>query len=321
MANINKIHLPWVEKYRPLTLKNIESHTHILNTIENYINSGNIPHMLYYGPPGTGKTTTILACARQLYGNDDFRIMTLELNASDDRGINMVRDRIQAFASTYSLGLKHKKKLIILDEADAMTTEAQHALQKIMDTHSINCQFCIICNYISKIVPEILSRCTRFRFPPLPEKIVTKFIKNIVISEKLTINKSGIQTIMEISRGDMRQVLNIIQSCSASSQPMTEESICEILSKPSITVIGNIVNKLLSMSIRDRYLYIKSYLHETGISVFDLITDIGNYILDHPKIPIKNLARTIRKLSEIEIRSFSDSNQDLQVGALVSCFN
>ena len=319
--NTPNIILPWVEKYRPISLDDIESHTDILRTIKLYIKNGSIPHMLFYGPPGTGKTTTILACARKLYG-DSFRIMTLELNASDDRGINMVRNRIDTFASTYGFSEINSQKLIILDEADAMTNEAQHALQKIMDMYSDTTQFCIICNYISKIVPEILSRCTRFRFPPLPSKIVIKYIKKITKEENLMINKSGIRSIMLFSQGDMRQVLNIIQSCASTGNLISEDKICEILSKPSETQIHDIINVMVGELMKERYLFIKEYLHSTGISIFDLIADIADRILDNPNlVPKDKFKDIIGKLADIENRSFSDANQSVQIIAFVSCFN
>lgn len=142
-----------------------------------------MPHLLFYGPPGTGKTSTILACAKQLYTPVQFKSMVLELNASDDRGIGIVRGQILNFASTRTI-FSGTFKLIILDEADAMTNDAQNALRRIIEKYTENVRFCVICNYLSKIIPAVQSRCTRFRFAPLtPEQILPRLDK-IVELEK-----------------------------------------------------------------------------------------------------------------------------------------
>ncbi|CAG8609600.1 12556_t:CDS:2, partial [Acaulospora morrowiae] len=174
--------LPWIEKYRPKTLEELVSHEEITSTIERFIENNRVPHLLFYGPPGTGKTTTILAFARKLYGQN-WRNMTMELNASDDRGIDVVREEIKTYASMgriFSTGFK----LIILDEADSMTSSAQNALRRIIEKYTNNVRFCIICNYISKIIPAIQSRCTKFRFSPIGEEQVNSRLEYIIQSEK-----------------------------------------------------------------------------------------------------------------------------------------
>ena len=166
MGENTQTNLPWVEKYRPKRLEDLISHEDILKTIKRFMDENRLPHLLLYGPPGTGKTSTILACARQLYKGKEFNSMVLELNASDDRGIGVVRNQIMNFASTRTIFSKGFK-LIILDEADAMTKDAQNALRRVMEKFTENVRFCLICNYLTKIIPAIQSRCTRFRFGPL----------------------------------------------------------------------------------------------------------------------------------------------------------
>lgn len=152
------------------------------STVNKFIKEEQLPHLLFYGPPGTGKTSTILACARQLYKPQSFGSMVLELNASDDRGINIVRGQILDFASTRTI-FKGGYKLIILDEADAMTNDAQNALRRIIEKYTENVRFCIICNYLSKIIPAIQSRCTRFRFAPLsPDQILPR-LEHVIEAE------------------------------------------------------------------------------------------------------------------------------------------
>jgi len=174
--------LPWVEKYRPNSLDELIAHEEIIQILNKLIESNKLPHLLFHGPPGTGKTSTIIACAKKMYGAN-YSSMTLELNASDDRGIDVVREQIKEFAGTkklFSTGVK----LIILDEADAMTQDAQSALRRVIEKYTSNTRFCMICNYVNKIMPALQSRCTRFRFAPLrPEQIMGR-LEAIVSAEK-----------------------------------------------------------------------------------------------------------------------------------------
>lgn len=168
--------------------------------------------MLFYGPPGTGKTSTILAVAREMYGKA-YNIMALELNASDDRGINVVREQIKSFASTQHL-VNRGVKLVVLDEADSMTNAAQFALRRIIEKYTRSTRFCLICNYASKIIPALQSRCTRFRFMPLNKEDAMGRLREIAAAEGLDLTDSGVNAITELGRGDMRKCLNIMQSTS-----------------------------------------------------------------------------------------------------------
>lgn len=187
-----------------------------------------LPHLLLYGPPGTGKTTTILALARRIYGSKNMRQMVLELNASDDRGIDVVREQIKTFASTkqiFSVAAPAAKenslgafKLIILDEADAMTATAQMALRRIMEKYTANTRFCIIANYTHKLSPALLSRCTRFRFSPLKEVDIRALVDKVIEAENVRIQPDATESLVRLSKGDMRRALNVLQACHASSE-------------------------------------------------------------------------------------------------------
>lgn len=198
-------------------------------TINKFVNYNRLPHLLLYGPPGTGKTSTILALARRIYGASNMRQMVLELNASDDRGIDVVREQIKTFASTrliFATGASAKAsspsgfKLIILDEADAMTSTAQMALRRIMEKYTANTRFCIIANYSHKLSPALLSRCTRFRFSPLKEADVRSMVDKVVEEEKVNIDGEAVDALVSLSKGDMRRALNVLQACHASSKPI-----------------------------------------------------------------------------------------------------
>ena len=219
--------LPWVEKYRPDTMDDVSGHQDIIATINKFVEVNRLPHLLLYGPPGTGKTSTILALARKIYGARNMRQMVLELNASDDRGIDVVREQIKTFASTKQIFTSAPKqgeaaslagfKLIVLDEADAMTAVAQMALRRIMEKYTANTRFCIIANYTHKLSPALLSRCTRFRFSPLKEKDIRKLVDLVIEKEDIRIEPDAVDSLVRLSKGDMRRALNVLQACHASS--------------------------------------------------------------------------------------------------------
>lgn len=219
-----------VEKYRPVTLSDVSGHQDILATINKFVDSNRLPHLLLYGPPGTGKTSTILALARRIYGQDNMRQMVLELNASDDRGIDVVREQIKTFASTkqiFTVGGASRPggvagfKLIILDEADAMTNTAQMALRRVMEKYTANTRFCVIANYTHKLSPALLSRCTRFRFSPLKEDDIRVLVDKVIIEEGVKIDNDATDALVTLSKGDMRRALNVLQACHASSKSRT----------------------------------------------------------------------------------------------------
>jgi len=176
---------------------------------------GNLPHLIFYGPPGTGKTSTILACARELFG-DQYRNRVMELNASDERGISVVRNKIKTFAqvavSSSSSGAIPPYKLLVLDEADSMTTDAQSALRRTMETYSKVTRFCIICNYVSRLIPPIASRCAKFRFKPLPQEAMVERLQFICREERVDCPPAVLKELMVRSEGDMRRAIQMLQS-------------------------------------------------------------------------------------------------------------
>ena len=189
--------LPWVEKYRPSSLDELIAHEEIINILNKLIESNKLPHLLFHGPPGTGKTSTIIACAKKLYG-PSYQSMTLELNASDDRGIDVVREQIKEFAGTkklFSTGVK----LVILDEADAMTNDAQSALRRVIEKYTSNTRFCMICNYVNKIMPALQSRCTKFRFAPLRPEQIEGRLQHVIDNEKVPVDESGKRAVSEVT--------------------------------------------------------------------------------------------------------------------------
>src|SRR3990172_5008213 len=218
----------WTEKYRPEKFLEIVGQDNIIKKVEALTGSLNIPHLLFAGPAGTGKSTLALVIVKELFGKN-WRENYLELNASDERGINVVREKVKNFARTKSLG-NVPFKIIFLDEADALTPEAQQALRRIMENYSATCRFILSCNYSSKIIDPIQSRCAVFRFKLLEKKDIDKVIQKIALAEKLTISPEALELVYEGSEGDCRKVINILQSTASISPLINYDLVSTIIS-------------------------------------------------------------------------------------------
>ncbi|TFK91451.1 P-loop containing nucleoside triphosphate hydrolase protein [Polyporus arcularius HHB13444] len=309
--------LPWVEKYRPVTLEDVVSHHDITSTIEKFIEKNRLPHLLFYGPPGTGKTSTILAVARRIYGAE-YRKQILELNASDDRGIEVVREQIKNFAETRTLFSKGYK-LIILDEADMMTTAAQSALRRVIEQYTKNVRFCIICNYVNKIIPAIQSRCTRFRFSPLPIAEVEKRVDNVIEAEGVKLTAEGKQALLKLSKGDMRRALNVLQACHAAYELTGEAEIYNCTGNPQPADIETIVNSMLQDDFTTSYNMISALKTDRGLALPDLINGAYEYI---ETINFKPHARIylLDFLATTEHRLSTGGSEKIQFTALLGAF-
>lgn len=217
---------PWVEKYRPKSLDDVTAQDHTVTVLRRTLQSANLPHMLFYGPPGTGKTSTVLALAKQLYGPELIKTRVLELNASDERGISIVREKVKNFARMQlsnppagPAGEEYKKKypcppykIIVLDEADSMTQDAQSALRRTMETYSKITRFCLICNYVTRIIDPLASRCSKFRFKSLDEANAGKRLEDIAKLERVKLEDGVVDTLLRCSEGDLRKAITFLQS-------------------------------------------------------------------------------------------------------------
>ncbi|KAJ8586766.1 P-loop containing nucleoside triphosphate hydrolase protein [Rhizopogon salebrosus TDB-379] len=309
--------LPWVEKYRPVTLDDVVSHKDITTTIVKFIEKNRLPHLLFYGPPGTGKTSTILAVARRIYGTE-YKKQILELNASDDRGIDVVREQIKQFAETRTLFSKGFK-LIILDEADMMTQQAQAALRRVIEQYTKNVRFCIICNYVNKIAPAIQSRCTRFRFSPLPIAEVEKRVNDVVEAEHVNLTEDGKTALLKLSKGDMRRALNVLQACHAAYTSIGETEIYNCTGNPHPSDIETIVNSMLSDEFTTSYQMISAMKTERGLALQDLISGTYEYV---ETVEFKPQARIylLDFLSTTELRLSTGGSEKMQLSALLGAF-
>ncbi|GAQ08793.1 replication factor C subunit 3 [Aspergillus lentulus] len=337
--------LPWVEKYRPNTLDDVSGHQDILATINKFIEANRLPHLLLYGPPGTGKTSTILALARRIYGSNNMRQMVLELNASDDRGIDVVREQIKTFASTkqiFSMAAPSASsgsslasfKLIILDEADAMTSTAQMALRRIMERYTANTRFCIIANYTHKLSPALLSRCTRFRFSPLKEQDIRSLVDQVIEKEQIHIQPEAVSSLVRLSKGDMRRALNVLQACHASSKPLpmknsmkdepqsepeiiTNETIYDCIAAPHPSDIQEIMTTLLSTSdITSCLNTLNTLKANKGLALADILSALAEQ-LQQLEVPPQTRITWLEGLADIEFRLSAGGSETMQTGGMV----
>ncbi len=352
--NMKNQNLPWSEKYRPSSIPNIIYHNKISKAIVNYMENNKLPHLLFYGPPGTGKTSLIIAVAKHYYG-EDFDNMILVLNASEERGIETVRNRIKQFVITKGIPENPKTppfKLIILDEIDAMTEDAQAILRKVIEKYVSNVRFCFICNYLKKINPAIQSRCVIFRFNPIPFENMHEFVLNICEKENMKITSNAVKLIIKRSSGDMRKLLNILQSVnmylntisdiseknkkivfdsddiSNKDTVINEISISKILSCPTHKHINLILNCIQTKNLEKSYEFVNEMLIQNGISLIELINYIYEYCIDCItnnnneiiKYPVNKVVNILKNLCLINENLTYCNNDNIQLISLLSIF-
>eukprot|EP01084_Bolivina_argentea_P178784 309023_1 len=309
--------LPWVEKYRPAVLEDLVAHEDIISILTKFIDTNRLPHLLFYGPPGTGKTSTILACARRLYGSS-MNSMVLELNASDDRGIAVVRNEVKEFAGSrrlFSTGVK----LVILDEADAMTSDAQFALRRVIEKYTKNTRFCLICNYANKIIPALQSRCTKFRFAPLKPSQIEGRLQDVVNSEGVNMDNGGKAALLKLGGGDMRRVLNLLQSTHMAHGFVGENTTYLTAGAPLQSDVVLIQELLFSSSFPNAYSGLGSMAAEKGYALQDILTSIFERVIEMD-LPGEVMSFLLNRLSGIEYRLAYGGSEGLNMGAFVGAF-
>ena len=309
--------IPWIEKYRPHNINDIVYHDDIRNTLKKLINNKKFPHTIFFGPPGTGKTSTILACAREIYG-DGYKTMVLELNGSDDRGIKVIREQIKGF-SEYNQLFCRGVKLVILDEADSMTYDAQFALRRVIENYTHNTRFCLICNYISKLIPALQSRCITFRFSNIDSECSLIKLKEVIKKENIKYDENGLKTIIEICKGDMRKCINLLQSVCMATGNVNEINVYKCSGEPTSEVFKNLLSYLTQNSFSETYSYINNIRLEYSMSLIDLIKRIDKFILNL-SLSNNQLSTLIRDLSEIENNLSNGGTDEIQLGSMIACF-
>lgn len=305
----------FIEKYRPSKFDEVVGQDIIVSRIKAMTEQENIQHMLFAGPPGIGKTTLALIIAKTLF-KANWRQNFLETNASTDRGINIVREEIKDFARTKPIGT-NIPKIILLDEADALTRDAQNALRRTMEQYSENCRFILSCNYSSKIIEPIQSRCVIFRFKPLSLEEVKIIIKRIAKEEKLKINDDVIKLIYEISEGDLRRVENILQSCATINNEITEKLVNEISASANPKEIKDVIELALNKDFLKARAKLLDLMLKQGLSGLDVIKQIQKEILNLKINDTKKL-ELIDKCGEIEFRLVEGSDDYVQLESFLA---
>jgi replication factor C small subunit len=314
---MDETHTIWIEKYRPQKLADIVGQDEIVERLSSYVRSGNLPHLLFTGSAGVGKTTAAVTMAREFF-KDSWQMNFRELNASDERGIDVVRNQIKQFARTTPLG-DATFKILFLDEADALTTDAQSALRRTMETYAQTCRFILSCNYSSKIIDPIQSRCAIYRFKPLGPEAIKEEICRIAIREGLTITDSAMDAIVYIAQGDMRKAINAVQGAAIISPSIDEKRVYSITS----TARPDEINELLSLSLKGDFdgaeSLLSQLLHERGIAPNELINQCYRALLKRD-MDRGLKVQLIDHLGEADFRLSEGANSDIQMESLIARF-
>ncbi len=308
----------WTEKYRPKDFVDVKGQDQIVSKVKAFVEQKNLPHLLFAGPAGVGKSSLALVAAKQLFG-DSWRENFLELNASDERGIDVVRVKVKDFARTKSIG-DVPFKIIFLDECDALTKEAQQALRRTMENYTNTCRFILAANYSSKILDPIQSRCAIFRFKPLPKQDVIDIINKVSKEEELNIDNAAKEALFTVSEGDCRRVENILQSCAAVEKNVSEELVFSLASFAQPKEIKGI----LQTSIKGDFLRARKELLDVmlryGLSGLDLLKQIQKEVWN---LNLENRKKVflVDKCGEIEFRMVEGADEFVQLEALLAFFS
>ncbi|KAJ3330289.1 hypothetical protein HDU76_006006 [Blyttiomyces sp. JEL0837] len=327
MTSHNDHNTPWIEKYRPSTMAEVSYQDETVSVLRKTIESNNVlPHMLFYGPPGTGKTSTILALAKDLFGHEHYKSRVLELNASDERGIDIVREKVKNFAKTTVASSSGKSlppyKIIILDEADSMTTDAQSALRRTMETYSKFTRFCLICNYVSRIIDPLASRCAKFRFKPLDFASMKQRLQEIARKEGVQCPEMTIDALIETSEGDLRRAIMYMQS---SYRLYQSESIpADVIYEIAGVVPENVMDSLFSAWVSRKFDVIQSTLAsavKAGFSANQIMNQLHSKVIADVTLTSRQKALACRQFGSMDKALIDGADEHLQLlNLLVSSF-
>ncbi len=304
----------WTEKYRPKKLDEIIGQEHVTKRLEAFVEKKSLPHCLFTGPAGVGKTTAAVCIARASFGNQ-WSGNFLELNSSDERGIETIRVKVKDFART--LSMSGGFKIIYLDEADALTRDAQHALRRTMEKYTDTARFILSCNYSSKIIDPIQSRTAVFRFSSLKEEEIRKYLEKIAENEKLDIDEDALDALIYVSEGDMRKATNIIQTAAIDGSKITKDVVFSVTSGADPDAVKKMIRNALSGDFKEARKLLLDMMTEKGMSGEDIIRGIHRQVINEDMDEKKRMA-LLEKVGEYEFRITEGSNSRIQLEALLA---
>ena len=307
----------WTEKYRPRSLDEMVDQEEIVNRLKSFVKARNVPHCIFAGPPGTGKTTAALCLAHDLYG-PGYQEHLMELNASDERGINVVRETVKTFARTRSIG-DVPFKILILDEADNMTSDAQQALRRTMERYTETARFILIANYSGRIIEPIQSRCAPFRFTYLPEEHIRKRIEYIAENEGVTLLEDGLKAIIELGGGDLRRTINILQTAASTGKPVDAETVYSVVGKANPKDVREMMITALNGDFINARNKLRELLLKYGLAGSDILGQIHSEVF-RLNIPERWKVKIIEIIGETDYRLLQGSNEEIQLSALLAKF-
>jgi len=307
----------WTERYRPQDFFDVKGQKEIVARVEAFVKQKDMPHLLFTGPAGVGKSTLGILIAKKMFG-DMWRENYFELNASDERGIDVIRNKVKGFARTKAIA-DVPFKIIFLDESDALTREAQQALRRVMENYTTTCRFILSCNYSSKIIDPIQSRCSVFRFKPLTKENISDIIEKIAKAEGLKIDDKSLAALFEISEGDCRRVINMLQSSSSVSKKIDEKLIFEISAQANPKEVREALEAALARDFLNARELLLATLLNNGLSGLDMIKQIQKEIWNL-NISDEKKVKLIEKCGETEFRMVEGSDEFIQLEALLASF-
>jgi replication factor C small subunit len=305
----------WTEKYRPQTLADIVGQDALVQNLSKFVESKAVPHCLFAGPPGTAKTTAAMAMARDLFG-DTFERNFMELNASDERGIDVVRKQIKNFARALPAG-EAPFKILVLDEADHLTGDAQHALRRTMESYAVSCRMILICNYSSRIIPPIQSRCTIFKFSRLSDEAISERLKFIALKEKVKLKPKGIDAILYLAEGDMRAAINLLQAASSSDKIITDSTVYAISGKADPGKIKEMMESAVGGRYGDSLQILEDLIYRQGVSPVDLVKQMHREVLKSDFADDRKMS-ILGQTAETEFRISEGASGEVQLAALLA---